>query len=120
MLFHFDEIIPNVANQVKSNIESNGCSTVYVHNADHHILGHTEDASADCINSFYLVSAHIVTDKPFGKYQVMEEKFTSLCYPGHIGGYTMSFNKHGLMLSFLILFYININQIFIDSPSTRW
>lgn len=29
--------------------------------------------------------------------QVIEEKFTSLCYAGHLPGYTMGFNHHGLI-----------------------
>lgn len=92
MLFHFDEIIPNVTNQRNSEIESSGCSTIYVKNSENHLLGHTEDAEADCINNFYIVCAHVVGDEKF-----REEKFSSLCYPGHIGGYTMSYNSHGLM-----------------------
>lgn len=33
------------------------------------------------------------------KLQVKEEKFTSLCYAGHLPGYTMGFNHHGLVYS---------------------
>lgn len=99
MLFHFDEIIPNVTDQKKSEFEPSGCSTIYVKNNEHHVLGHTEDAAADCMNNFYIVSAHVVSEKTFGRFQVKEEKFTSLCYPGHIGGYTMNFNKHGLVFT---------------------
>lgn len=29
----------------------------------------------------------------------MEEKFTSLCYAGHLPGYTMGYNHHGLVYS---------------------
>lgn len=97
MLFHFDEIIPNVTNQIKSDFESSGCSTVYVKNSNCRILAHTEDAAAECLNTFYIVSAHVITDEPFGPLAVKEEKFISLCYPGQIGGYTMSFNKHGFV-----------------------
>lgn len=99
MLFHFDQIISNVTDQMKSEFEPSGCSTIYVKNSENHIFGHTEDAGADCLNNFYMVSAHVISDKPFGKFQVKEEKFTSLCYPGHIGGYTMNFNKHGLVFT---------------------
>lgn len=31
--------------------------------------------------------------------QVVEEKFTSLCYAGHLPGYTMNYNHHGLIFS---------------------
>lgn len=97
MLFHFDEILPNITNQHKNDIESSGCSTIYVKNNSEHLLAHTEDASKDCMNNFYLVSAHVISDEPFGSLQIKEEKFTSLCYPGHIPGYTMAYNSHGLV-----------------------
>ncbi|KAJ8954000.1 hypothetical protein NQ318_004291 [Aromia moschata] len=63
------------------------------------ILGHTEDALSDTLNHFYFVSAHIVSDKPQGRWKVTEERFTSLCYAGHLPGYTMSYNHHGLVFS---------------------
>lgn len=83
VLFHFDEVLPNVTNQRKEDIEPNGCSTIYLKNENEHILGHTEDASGECLNSFYLINAHIISDETFGKFNFKEEKFTSLCYPGH-------------------------------------
>jgi Acyl-coenzyme A:6-aminopenicillanic acid acyl-transferase len=61
------------------------------------ILGHTEDTSRENLNSFYIVSAHIISDEPEGKYGTKEERFSSLCYAGHLPGYTMSYNYHGLM-----------------------
>jgi hypothetical protein len=89
--------MPNVVNQKNTGEEPTGCSTVYV-NGDHdEILGHTEDGPRENLNTFYIVSAHIVSDKAEGKYGVKEEKFTSLCYAGHLPGYTMSYNHHGLM-----------------------
>lgn len=86
------------------------------------ILAHTEDALAATLNHFYIVSAHIINDSPEGKYkvlcwivyfiiiyaiftfsiwisQVTEERFTSLCYAGHLPGYTMNYNHHGLVFS---------------------
>lgn len=45
------------------------------------------------------MSAHIISDKPQGRWQVKEEKFTSLCYAGHLPGYTMNYNHHGLVFS---------------------
>jgi len=45
------------------------------------------------------VVAHIISDKPQGKYNVKEEHFMSLCYAGHLPGYTMSQNHHGLVFS---------------------
>lgn len=63
------------------------------------ILGHTEDALSETLNHFYFVSAHIISDKPQGRWNVTEEKFTSLCYAGHLPGYTMSYNHDGLVFS---------------------
>lgn len=31
--------------------------------------------------------------------QISEERFTSLCYAGHLPGYTMGYNHHGLIFS---------------------
>ena len=61
------------------------------------ILGHTEDALSENLNNYYIVSAHIISDDPQGKYKVKEERFTSLCYAGHLPGYTMNYNHHGLV-----------------------
>lgn len=62
-------------------------------------MGHTEDALPGTLNHFYFVSAHIISDQPEGKWGVQEEKFTSLCYAGHLPGYTMNYNHHGLVFS---------------------
>ena len=97
MLFHFDDVVPNVANQRKKEYEPKGCSDVYFKNDNFRIFGHTEDAGADTLNTFYIVSMHAISDEPFGPLGVKEEKFTTLCYPGEVGGGNMSFNKHGLM-----------------------
>lgn len=43
--------------------------------------------------------AHIINDTPQGKYNVKEERFMSLCYAGHLPGYTMNYNHHGLVFS---------------------
>lgn len=63
------------------------------------MLGHTEDALTETLNHYYFVVAHIISDKPQGKYNVREEHFMSLCYAGHLPGYTMSHNHHGLVFS---------------------
>lgn len=107
--------MPNVAKRERSG-ETTGCTTVYVNDGKNEvreflgnleeslrfevfqeILGHTEDSSREHLNTFYIVSAHIIADEAEGKYGVKEEKFTSLCYAGHLPGYTMSYNHHGLM-----------------------
>ncbi|KAG5680744.1 hypothetical protein PVAND_010233 [Polypedilum vanderplanki] len=93
MLFHFDEIIPNITEQKNSEFESSGCSTIYLKNSTLNILAHTEDAASECLNNFYIVSAHVISNEK------REEKYTALCYPGHIGGYTMGYNNYGLVFS---------------------
>ncbi|KAJ8938519.1 hypothetical protein NQ314_011462 [Rhamnusium bicolor] len=66
---------------------------------EYEVLGHTEDALSETLNHFYFVSAHIISEKPQGRWKVTEEKFTSLCYAGHLPGYTMNYNHHGLVFS---------------------
>lgn len=98
-LLHMDEILP-VAVEGKNSINQPiGCSTVCVNEPDCEILAHTEDALSEVLNHYYFVSAHIVSDAPQGKYNVTEERFTSLCYAGHLPGYTMNYNHHGLVFS---------------------
>lgn len=63
------------------------------------ILGHNEDALSENLNHFYFVSAHVKSDAPQGRWGVKEERFTSLCYAGHLPGYTMSYNNHGLIFT---------------------
>lgn len=96
-----DDIMPNACEQFNSTASNApiGCSTICVNEKDNEILGHTEDALNEVLNHFYFVSAHIISDTPQGKYNVKEERFTSLCYAGHLPGYTMNYNHHGLVFS---------------------
>lgn len=55
------------------------------------------------LNHIYFVSAHIITDTPQGRWKVTEERFTSLCYAGHLPGFTMSYNHHGFVYSVNII-----------------
>ncbi|XP_063706790.1 beta-alanyl-dopamine/carcinine hydrolase [Culicoides brevitarsis] len=98
-LLHMDEILPNVVQSKNATDQPIGCSTICVNEKDQQILGHTEDALAETLNHYYFVSAHIVSPGPQGKYNVTEERFTSLCYAGHLPGYTMNYNHHGLVFS---------------------
>lgn len=66
-------------------------------------MGHTEDALSEVLNHIYFVSAHITSDLPQGRWKVTEEHFTSLCYAGHLPGYTMSHNHHGFVFSVNII-----------------
>ncbi|XP_050301280.1 uncharacterized protein LOC126739568 [Anthonomus grandis grandis] len=97
-LLHMDNIILSAAEK-KLIDHPTGCSTICINEKGQELLGHTEDALALTLNYYYFVSAHIITDKPQGKWGVKEEKFTSLCYAGHLPGYTMSYNHHGLVFS---------------------
>lgn len=57
-------------------------------------MGHTEDAYPECSGRTYIVQAEVLDEKG----DVIEE-FSSLAYPGFLPGYTMGFNKHGMMHS---------------------
>ncbi|KAI5702048.1 hypothetical protein M8J75_016059 [Diaphorina citri] len=98
-LLHMDDITPNVVHR-KSAVEGTvGCSSVCCNQKNEVVLGHTEDALSEVLNHIYFVSAHIISDKPRGRWAIKEEKFTSLCYAGHLPGFTMSYNNHGLVYS---------------------
>ncbi|XP_017884388.1 uncharacterized protein LOC108627587 [Ceratina calcarata] len=90
-LIHLDDIVPNVMNEGTQNTLPVGCSTIMCNQPDQQILGHNEDALAETLNHWYLVSAHVV--EPGCK----EEIFTSLSYAGFLPGYTMGYNRHGLV-----------------------
>lgn len=81
-----------------------------VHELFQETLGHTEDALSENLNNFYIVSAHIISDSPQGRYKVTEERFTSLCYAGHLPGYTMNYNHHGLVFSINTLSAAKLNS----------
>ncbi|XP_023176311.2 uncharacterized protein LOC111603084 [Drosophila hydei] len=99
-LLHLDEILPqSIKHQPRSKNQPTGCSSIIVNQPHCRLLGHTEDALTETLNHYYFVVAHIISDKPQGKYNVKEEHFMSLCYAGHLPGYTMSHNHHGLIFS---------------------
>ncbi|XP_045465203.1 uncharacterized protein LOC123674268 [Harmonia axyridis] len=97
-LLHIDDVILPTVHKEGSK-QPTGCSSIAINLKDEAILGHTEDALSETLNHFYFVSAHIISDKPQGRWNVKEEKFTSLCYAGHLPGYTMNYNHHGLVFS---------------------
>lgn len=98
-LLHMDDILPVAVEGRNSINQPIGCSTICVNEPDCEILAHTEDALSEVLNHYYFVSAHIVSDSPQGRYNVTEERFTSLCYAGHLPGYTMNYNHHGMVFS---------------------
>lgn len=109
-----DEILPLSLEATNKVIEPVGCSTIILNSEEAEILAHTEDALTETLNHYYFVVAHIISDEPQGKYGVKEERFMSLCYAGHLPGYTMNYNHHGLVFS------INtISAKYLKSGKTR-
>lgn len=106
-LLHMDDIILSALKREGVKMPY-GCSSICLNQDGQEILGHTEDALSETLNHFYFVSAHIVSDKPQGRWKVKEEKFTSLCYAGHLPGYTMNYNHHGLVFSINTLLAANL------------
>lgn len=60
-------------------------------------MGHTEDAFPAAHNHLYVVHADI-TEK-CGR----RERFSSLCYAGHLPGFCMNVNEHGLVYTINII-----------------
>ncbi|XP_004536429.1 uncharacterized protein LOC101452854 [Ceratitis capitata] len=97
-LLHMDEITAICANGTEA-VAPIGCSSIIVNNESSRIIAHTEDALTATLNHYYFVVAHIISDTPQGKHKVKEERFMSLCYAGHLPGYTMNYNHHGLVFT---------------------
>lgn len=70
------------------------------------IIGHTEDAYPAADKHCYIVHADI-TDSEGG--QVRHEKFSSLCYAGHLPGFCMNVNVHGLVYTINIIEPIRVH-----------
>ncbi|XP_059618007.1 beta-alanyl-dopamine/carcinine hydrolase [Phlebotomus argentipes] len=98
-LLHMDDITPKAVAGRNSVDQPIGCTSICVNQPGEELIAHNEDTLPEVMNFFYLVSAHIVCDEPQGKHKVKEEKFTSLCYAGHLPGYTMGYNHHGLIFT---------------------
>ncbi|XP_064101131.1 beta-alanyl-dopamine/carcinine hydrolase-like [Macrobrachium nipponense] len=102
MLLHMDQIVPMNSGQVRSS-GTNGCSSVCVNHDEHVLLGHTEDALPETLNHAYIVSAHIHEETPQGRNGTKCEGFTALCYAGHLPGFCMGYNHHGLVYSINVI-----------------
>lgn len=63
------------------------------------VLGHTEDTCPEFLNNIYIVAAEIM-----GENGEILEKFSTMAYAGHLPGYTMGFNAHGLVYSINTLY----------------
>ncbi|KAK7083919.1 hypothetical protein SK128_014954 [Halocaridina rubra] len=102
MLLHMDQIIPMNSGQARS-AGTNGCSSICANHEGQVLLGHTEDALPETLNHAYLVSAHIHEEKAEGKITTKSEGFTALCYAGHLPGFCMGYNHHGLVFSINVI-----------------
>ncbi|XP_037777999.1 uncharacterized protein LOC119574678 [Penaeus monodon] len=102
MLLHMDQIVPMNSGQARSS-GTNGCSSICSNNEGQVLLGHTEDALPETLNHAYLVSAHIHEEEPQGKNGTKTEGFTALCYAGHLPGFCMGYNHHGLVYSINVI-----------------
>ncbi|XP_042210209.1 uncharacterized protein LOC121858032 isoform X2 [Homarus americanus] len=80
-----------------------GCSSVSLNLEDEVLLGHTEDASGELLNHSYIVSAQVREEEGQGRWGTREEHFTAFCYAGHLPGYCMGFNHHGIVYSVNVL-----------------
>lgn len=98
-LLQMDEITPKAVDGRNAIHQRISCTSICINEPDTQLIGHTEDSLQDVLNHFYFVSAHIREETPQGRYQVTEERFTSLCYAGQLPGYTMSYNHHGLVMT---------------------
>lgn len=104
MLLHIDSGMllnePGVEQQSGHNKpvpqSGNGCSTI-ICNRDDVALCHTEDAFPAALNHCYVVHAHIIEAE--GDKVLREEKFSSLCYAGHLPGFCMNVNHNGFVYS---------------------
>lgn len=98
MLLHIDAgILVNEPGVDKPGVQSgNGCSSI-ICNREDVALCHTEDAFPAALNHCYIVHAHIIEME--GDKTVCEEKFSSLCYAGHLPGFCMNVNQHGFVYS---------------------
>ncbi|KAK3856250.1 hypothetical protein Pcinc_027283 [Petrolisthes cinctipes] len=103
MLLHMDQIVPKAAGMGRE-AGTNGCSSVCTNYEGQVLLGHTEDALTETLNHVYLVSAHIEEEEPQGKLGTRSEGFTALCYAGHLPGFCMGYNHHGLVYSINVIF----------------
>ncbi|KAJ8738068.1 hypothetical protein PYW08_000663 [Mythimna loreyi] len=98
-LLQMDDLIGNVNDNHIPRNDTGGCSSIAFKNPHATLLGHTEDAFHETLNHFYIMSAHIIPTPEDREAGAVEERFASLCYAGHMPGYTMGYNQNGLVFS---------------------
>ncbi|XP_049884915.1 uncharacterized protein LOC126379941 isoform X2 [Pectinophora gossypiella] len=98
-LLQMDDLIGNINDVHVPRNDTGGCSSIGLLTPHGAVLGHTEDAFAETLNHFYIVSAHVIPTPEDAAAGAVEERFASLCYAGHLPGYTMGYNENGLVFS---------------------
>ncbi|CAK1554038.1 unnamed protein product [Leptosia nina] len=98
-LLQMDDIIGTINDNHIPRNDTGGCSSIGINNSEDAVLAHTEDAFSETLNHFYIMSAHIIPTQEDKELGAREERFASLCYAGHMPGYTMGYNANGLVFS---------------------
>ncbi|CAG9558673.1 unnamed protein product [Danaus chrysippus] len=98
-LLQMDDLIGTINDNHIPRNDTGGCSSLAVKTPKSAVLAHTEDAFGETLNHFYIMSAHIIPDPEDKELGAVEERFASLCYAGHMPGYTMGYNENGLVFS---------------------
>ncbi|CAH2097884.1 unnamed protein product [Euphydryas editha] len=98
-LLQMDDIIGTINDNHLPRNDTGGCSSLAIKTPKSTVLGHNEDAFGETLNHFYIMSAHIIPTPEDKELGAIEEKFASLCYAGHLPGYTMGYNEYGLVFS---------------------
>nr|QHN70677.1 tan [Limenitis arthemis astyanax] len=98
-LLQMDDIIGTINDNHIPRNDTGGCSSLAIKTPCSAVLGHTEDAFSETLNHFYIMSAHIIPTEEDRELGAIEERFASLCYAGHMPGYTMGYNENGLVFS---------------------
>ncbi|XP_047543774.1 uncharacterized protein LOC125075944 isoform X1 [Vanessa atalanta] len=98
-LLQMDDIIGTINDNHLPRNDTGGCSSLAIKTPNSAVLGHTEDAFSETLNHFYIMSAHIIPTQEDRELGAIEERFSSLCYAGHLPGYTMGYNENGLVFS---------------------
>lgn len=98
-LLQMDDIIETINDDCCNKNDTGGCSSIAINYSNAAFLAHTEDTFADTLNNFYIVYAHIIPSTEDREQGAKNERFASLCYAGHLPGYTMGFTDKGLVFS---------------------